>query len=214
MKKTLLQVLFFASLLLAGCKGKDGDPGPTGATGDTGANGAKGDTGSNGVGFDNATKDGDVAVTFSGKRPDNVNFNAAQDFKYQLDASSPGDDSYVYKNQNDGSMEFYVVRYLGAVDQHYNENYVEIQFTVSSTNVVTLGYINVQTSIIDGTKYFGVVESDSGTALSISNYSYDSATGTLKFNFGGTYTASNSTGYDLTVAGVANVKVYESLNNN
>lgn len=30
MTKTQFKILFFASLLLTGCKGKDGDPGPTG----------------------------------------------------------------------------------------------------------------------------------------------------------------------------------------
>jgi len=220
MKKPLFQILFLASLLLVGCKGKDGDPGPMGQTGQTGATGttgAKGDTGATGTGFDAAVRDGNVAITFSGNRPDNVPFTSKQDFKYILDGGSPYDDSYVVNNE-DGSMTFYIARYLGAVDEHHNNNYVHITFDVSSTGAVTARRLDITTVVIDGTKFFSVSEINYGVddgnndPFAITNYSYDATKGHLKFSLAATFKASNSTGYDLVVAGVSDVTVYEPLN--
>lgn len=220
MKKTLFQFLFLASLLLAGCKGKDGDPGPTGQTGQTGATGttgAKGDTGATGTGFDAAVRDGNIVVTFSGNRPDNVPFTSKQDFKYILDGGNPFDDSYVTNNE-DGSMTFYITRYLGAVDEHHNNNYIRVRFDVSSAGAVTAGQLDIATAIIDGTKFFSVSETNYGVGdedndpFTITNYSYDATKGHLKFSLAATFKTSYSTGYDLVVAGVSDVTVYQPLN--
>lgn len=211
MKNIFIQILFMASLLLAGCK--DGDPGPTGqtgATGTAGATGAKGTTGTTGLGFDNSVKDGNVAVTLSGKNPSNVDFTSLLDFKYSLDGGSPADDAKV-TTDNDGTKTFYVVRYLGAVDEHYNNDYIQIEFQVTSAGVITLDYLYVTGVVINGKDYFGISEGDDGN-VTLTGYSYDATTGHLKFNFTMTATSSYSTGYDLAVSGVASVNVYEPLN--
>lgn len=219
MKKIFIQIIFITSLLLAGCKGKDGDPGPagqTGQTGDTGTTGAKGDTGATGVGFDNAVKEGDILITFSGKRPDNVDFTSKQDFKFSLDGSTPSDDANV--SNDGGTLNFYIARYLGAVDEHHNNNYVHVQFQVSPTGVVTPQELDLSTAIIDGNKYFNIYENNYGPddenndPFVITNYSFDATTGHLKFNFSATFKSSGSTGYDLPVSGVADVYVFNALN--
>lgn len=214
MKKTLIYTLFLASLVVAGCK--DGDPGPTGQKGATGATGNKGATGDTGQGFDNAVKDGNILVTLSGKRPtDNADFLATQDFKYTVDGNGPAYVSNVYKDTNTGILHFTVERFLGAVDYHVNDNYVYLEFEVSTAGVVTLDYFEIETSVVDGKKYFDLYQYDENSGIvSLTNYNYDSSKGQLKFNFAGTFTAgSTSTGNDLTISGVASVNVYEALNN-
>lgn len=219
MKKPLFKILFFAGLLLAGCKGKDGDPGPAGQAGQTGATGttgANGDAGADGTGYDNAVRDGNVVITFSGKRPDNVAFTSKQDFKFTLDGSTPDEDSYV--TNDGGNLTIYVARYLGAVDEHHNNNFVHLTLNVSSTGVVTPQELDLGTAIIDGTKYFGVIEQNYGPTdenndpFVVTNYSFDPTSGHLKFNFSATFKTSYSTGYDLLVTGVADVLVYQPLN--
>jgi len=214
MKKPLIYILFGVSLLVAGCK--DGDPGPTGQKGATGTDGNKGATGDTGLGFDASVKDGNILITMSGKRPgDNIDFKATQDFKYTLDAQSPADVSTVSTDANTGTLTFYVRRFVGAVDEHHNNNYFDIEFSVTSGGVISVDYFDLATSVIvDGTKYFGISQyDDSNEITTLTNYSYNATTGALKFNFSGTFpTNSSSTGNDLLVTGVANVNVYEPLN--
>ncbi|HEY8938424.1 MAG TPA: hypothetical protein VIM65_24560 [Cyclobacteriaceae bacterium] len=212
--KNFLSVLFLAAAIcLAGCTGKDGDPGPAGTNGTNGTNGT------DGVGFDEAVAYGNIDVTFSGKRPtDSVAFSAEENFKYYAGGNNPYYNSSVFIDSETGAKTFRIERFLAAVDEHVNENYVYLYVNIDSKGAVTYYEIGAYTTIITGTKYFGISEYtylNDGTAQTsnITNLTYDAATGKLKFNFNWTVPKSNSTQHDLSMSGTVDVTVFEALNN-
>jgi hypothetical protein len=209
--KNFLNVLFLAvTICLAGCTGKDGDPGPAGTNGTNGTDGA---------GFDEAVAYGNIDVTFSGKRPlDSVAFSVEEDFKYYAGGNNPYYNSSVYVDSETGTKTFRIQRFLAGVDEHVNENYFYIYLTVSSSGVATYHEFGAYTTVITGTKYFGISEytylnDETSQTSEIKNLTYDAATGKLKFNFTWTAPKSSSTQHDLSISGTVDVTVFEALNN-
>ena len=198
-KNPLTVLVLGIVILLASCKGKDGE---------------------NGAGFDEAVKYGNISTTFSGKRPkDSVAFSAVQNFKYYPAGENPGQFADVYINKDDGSQYFTVYRYVSGVDESYNNDFFYFDLSVSSKGEVTDFNFHARTNIIDKPKYFGINEyyydGDHGSdeSVEIKDFSFDPKTGKLKFTFTWTIKKSYSTGYDLTTKGAVDVIVLEALNN-
>ncbi len=100
MKKNYLKIMLVCMLgvFLSNCE--DGEIGPDGKDGINGAdgtNGSNGTDGTNGQGFDELVKYGDIELTIAGKRPDEVEFNITQSFKY---APAIGDNNGFVVNEN------------------------------------------------------------------------------------------------------------------
>ncbi|HEY8938425.1 MAG TPA: hypothetical protein VIM65_24565 [Cyclobacteriaceae bacterium] len=198
--KILLNVIVLAlAVCLAGC-GKDGDPG---------------------VGYTEAIKYGDIKATFAGKRPtDSVAFSEIQDFKFYAAGNNPSGLNSVYVDTTTGIKTFYIVRFLAAIDQHTNDNYVSVRLDVSATDTITYYQLSANTTIITGTKFFGISEyrasnDDSvGETSEITDFKYDATTGKVTFKFTWNTPASgSSTGYDLAITGAVSTTVLESLSN-
>ncbi|HEY8938423.1 MAG TPA: hypothetical protein VIM65_24555 [Cyclobacteriaceae bacterium] len=212
--KNFLNVLLMtAAICFTGCAGKDGDPGPAGTNGTNGTNGT------DGVGFDEDVAYGNINVTFSGKRPtDSVAFSAVEDFKFFPGGNNPYYYSSVSVDSETGDKTFQIERFLEGVNEHINENYFYAYVKVDPKGTVTYYEIGANTTIITGSKYFGINEytytNDGSTndSIEIKDLTYDSATGKLKFNFNWNITKSSSTQYDLSASGTVDVIALEALN--
>jgi len=197
--KILLNAIVLAlAVCLTGC-GKDGDPG---------------------VGYTEAIKYGNIKATFAGKRPtDSVAFSEIQDFKFYAAGNNQSGFNSVYIDDT-GAKTFYIERFFAAIDEHTNDNYVGVRLNVSAAGEITYYQLYAYTTIIMGTKFFGISESRAsdddivGETSEIKDFKYDATTGKVTFNFTWNIPASNSsTGYDLSITSVVNTTVLEGLNN-
>lgn len=217
--KVSLQILFSAVVLsaivaMSGCKGKTGDPGPAGKDGTNGTNGTNG---SNGVGFEAATKLGNIILYLDGTTPAGDPFKDTLDFKFAVgDLSKSSADP-----SNPNQMNFYVQRYLTFDSETipddnanlYFQPYVDIE-TGDTTYYMTLDlHANVATTDY---RYFTFTENlyntdgSNFTNESYKGFKYDPNKGKLYFRFSLTVPAiQSSTGYDVNVDGVVNVIVYQ-----
>jgi hypothetical protein len=220
MKTNFLSIVFF-SIIAAGfvaCEGEQGEIGPNGIKGDQGN---IGNTGANGEGFEELTKYGKIAVTFSGTRSDDEEFTETLDFIY-LPTSGISENSSFYKYEN-GTMEFLIgrenkgsVNKTGRTEGGGMKNNVWID-VVKTSDGISLDQLVIYTDVItDDFKTFEINFNngswDEGFEAAITNYSYDAATGKLKFDF--SYTIPNfnsSTGFEINVTGTADLIVFEKL---
>jgi hypothetical protein len=237
-----LAIALVAVVILAGCKGDQGDPGPTGANGATGATGATGTTGAtgangtngidgtNGLGFDEAVANGGFSVILDGKRPDGVAFKDTLDFRY---SDSNGDNSSISRYITDSDSDNYanIQRYLGAVSSPYywdNNNVGNIESRIQVTSegdTLRYSYLSLSVSVkfpsdhmyfdMDDSYYFDETNWDEGvnvTDSTLTNYSYASSTGSIKYTVGYTVPAgNNATGYELKVTAIVDAFVYQQL---
>jgi hypothetical protein len=211
-----INILFFAfAVVITACHGDKGEIGPKGPTGDTGT------TGETGTGFDELKQYGNIIVTFSGTRNDDVTFTRTIDFVY-MPVSGVRENSSLYK-YNDTDFEFFVgrenkgsVSSTGRTNDGGFKNSVWIDLSRNALDV-SISEIDLYTDIItDDLKTFSINTYDGSWNESfdapVTNYSYDAATGKLKFDFSYTIPAySSSTGNDIIVEGKADLTVFQRL---
>ncbi|MBT1686755.1 collagen-like protein [Dawidia soli] len=215
---------FFTMLLVAlaayvftGCA-EDGDPGPAGEQGEAGGKGENGKDGEDGVGFEEATRYGNVTLSLEGHRPDAEAFKKDLDFKFTpVGVNGFTTSSVVYTEGTD--RIFTVRRFYSSVAQDFQDNQVTINLYVSYDDdkpVVTGVDFYVRTVITtDDYKFFVLQDSYSQFATSgDKEYTYDPATGNLELKLSFTVPGDfefNPTGHDLNVMATVKVKVFESV---
>jgi hypothetical protein len=200
---------------MTACNGDKGEIGPKGPTGDTGA------TGETGTGFDELKQYGNIEVTFSGTRNDDVTFTETIDFVY-MPVSGVRENSSLYKF-NDTDFEFSLGREnkgaasnTGRTNEGGYKNFVWLDIIKNGSEIL-ISALEFNTDIItDDLKTFSLntysESSDEGFDAQVTDFSYDAATGKLKFNF--TYTIpdyNSSTGNAINVVGKADLTVFERL---
>jgi hypothetical protein len=221
--KTKFKLFNFLFVILAvgftACEGDQGEIGPKGDKGDTGTTGT---TGANGTGFDELTQYGNIEVTFSGKRQDDVDFTQTLDFTY-MPTSGVSENSSWYQS-NESESRFYLSREnkglvseAGRTNEGGEKNAVWLEFDKTSDGV-SITYIGFYTDIV--TSDFKVFElnCEDGTwneafqNPSVTNFNFNAATGKLTFNFSHTIPANlSSTAHDVTITGKVDVTVFESI---
>jgi len=197
--KTLRQLmyLFVIALLLAACKGDDGDPGPKGDTGDTGAQGTtgeKGDTGAQGEAGTSSLsgykKSGSFEGTFVGKRNDGTDFNETFEYEYRSTEQLEGFQSNLlylsrYEDETGGAqIEMELMKTEQGLTNTFSDYSIYFTFYKElSTN--SLFALNLRPSFLAKEGYDLEIN---GTANIPYNFSID------YFNGGGVY--HNSTTYE------------------
>lgn len=227
MMKTRLKFLPLILIILAcGLGACEGDKGEIGPQGDPGATGATGATGSNGTGFDELTQYGNIEVTFSGKRIDDITFSQKTDFIYMPTYGGVAQNSRVDYDEKSDSYTFNLARENkgkvtsstnGRTDAAGVKNTFALSITKDANGVIANNvqiYVDVVTTDF---KTFEIYNNDGSWnidfTMAITNYVYTPATGKLTFNFAYTIpAANNNTGSDISVTGKANVIVFQSLN--
>jgi hypothetical protein len=217
LKFGLMFSIAFSSMMFTGCTGEDGDPG---AIGETGAQGDKGDKGDNGVGLEDELKYGSITITYTGTRPDEVAFTKTITYKFApIGAYDLLEWSGTGINGETGADEYKVMRFLGSVDDVYQENYINLNLErgVGEGDAIVYNfddfdvYSNITT---DDFKYF-VIDDEFRSYASeagVTGFSYTAATGALKFASEFTVPGeSNDTGFDLKVSATVDVKVFQNI---
>jgi len=235
-KLASVAVAIAASAFLASCSGDDGAVGPAGKDGTNGTNGT------NGVGFDDAITRGNILVILDGKRPDGVAFKDTLNFRFApssprysyFSTYSEGDtytDVYAKRYQSwDGSGDPYNDETTGTVYTWTTAGLEGTKLTYQSLEVdLEEAYVEFPAE----KKYFELnVDSyisnylNSETGVWENNYSYNFGDSTItsvdtkvtngayKYNF--TYVVpanNNSTGYDLKMTAIADLKLDEQMYN-
>jgi hypothetical protein len=206
------------------------EDGKDGITGPAGANGTNGTNGSNGVGFEEMLKYGAITVTTSGMTPSKIAFEQTNIFKF---ANVNASGSKVLKGAN--YLRFYLSRSLDvqtdrggasgfnlelnienigdANERKDFRNYFSgLQIKTANSSFYTLygQFTNKYESYDPNDNYNNQIKD-----LKTEGYSYDAATGKLKFSFSYTVAADkNNTGNILTVKGQVDVIVLEETDNN
>lgn len=215
-------MMLVASMGLTACEGDQGEIGPKGepgSKGDQGVQGEKGGKGDQGVpgqdGNSESASFGNVEFTVSSVDEDGEEFSQVLDFKY-LPYSDPSN-SYWYEN-GDGEKVFRFGRERkisaptnGRAD--VMDNTVEMAMVQIGDDLV-LDYFSFGTVIIVKNSLSHIhhyVESydENGKNFVISNYSFDEATGALKFDF--TYSYADSNDESVEISGKVDVIVYHSM---
>lgn len=216
MNRKLIVTILSLTVLLAACEGPVGPAGPAGAQGPAGAdgaNGADGAPGQNGAGFDEAIAYGSITVTYSGTLPvDEVPFEQTVEYPYSAaqslisNTSAEGDERY-----------FEIARWYSLPSAYEpQDNYVYFDLYVNEAaepDTVTSSYIGINSRIIEGTKFF-LLFSEYGfdSSEGFTDISFNPETGELSFHFEFVIPADyNSSGFDVTVSGDAEVIVKEQL---
>ena len=157
------------------------------------------DDGSDAPGFEGANKLGSITLTFKGKRPDGEEFTAKKIFSYATGESSSstavGDLMEHDITRYNYSKAEYATIYIPADEEPEPEFYVE-------------------TYIVEGTElfYLNIEESIDTDPIKLD---YNDDNGKLTYTFDFVVPAGeNSTGYDLTVSGEANVTTLQNINTN
>ncbi|MBT1686753.1 collagen-like triple helix repeat-containing protein [Dawidia soli] len=200
---------------------EDGDPGIAGAQGEKGEKGDAGDTGENGVGYNEATQYGNISVQYKGVRADDVPFDKTINFKYAISGPDVMYTSAVWDyNYDETDLEFAVYRFSSAVtaDNYEGGSNNRVGFTLRAFNDGEReSYIQIFNNVAiisDDFRVFTLYtgENQFPTSETVSDYSFNSATGALKFKFDATFPADqNPTGHELTISADVNVKVVENV---
>ncbi len=226
LKFGLMLSIAFSGMMFTGCSGEDGDPGVMGDTGaegdkgDTGDKGDKGDQGDDGVGLEDELKYGSITVTYTGTRPDEVAFTKTIVYKFTpIGANDLMEYSGASMNEETGADEYRVMRFLGTVDDVYQENYIHLNLIreIGEGDAVVYSfddfevYSNITT---DDFKFFVITDDFNAYAseAGITGFSYNTATGALQFASEFTVIGEdNDTGFDLTVSATVDVKVFQNI---
>jgi hypothetical protein len=220
LKFGLIFTIATSGLLFTACQGEDGDPGAVGPQGDKGD---KGDTGEEGVGFDEATQYGNITVQFKGTRIDNKAFDQTVNFKFSPIGPDAANASGVwdYNNEDGSGTEFNLSRYNSAIvsysegssNSYFQLNYIKLD---EGDSYVRLG-TNVAI-VSDDMKFFSLYRylyaSSFSAEETVTEYDFNSATGTLKFKFKAVIPANgdyNNTGHELEISADVNVIVLQSI---
>lgn len=221
MSRKLMMAILSLTVLLAACEGPVGPVGPAGTPGAEGTAGANGANGTNGVGFDQLVANGNIMVTYSGNRPDGVPFDKQLNYPFS-DAGYTYSTVHIDRHEAYELYKFQMTRWYSAPDNDLY-GYPDIQNRVTLSVEIEEGdvelkdppatFFKVNTNIIDGRKFFNLVgENEKLTEDVISEYTYNAETGALSFVMDMILPAgSNSTGFDINVHAVANVIVYEGI---
>lgn len=219
--KTL--IICCLGLFLANCEGEDGaigSAGEKGADGTNGSNGANGANGENGLGFDELVKYGDVTLTLTGTRPDDVAFTDTSTFKF-----IPIRKNYnlFFKGEDYNSFDFN--RFLSTPGNRFQRSNIGIELDVRNPGSEEQVFeyfrldINRFDIISDDLTFFRIDESrftNEGRGVSnfsITNYSYNEETNTLVFSFSFDVNSDNNlTRNDLSVAGEIDVVLFTDSN--
>jgi hypothetical protein len=207
-----------AACMSAGCA-EDGDPGPAGEQGDPGKNGETGANGENGAGVEEALQYGNVTLSLTGQRPDTEKeFKKDLNFRFTpVGVSGIFSSSVVYV---DGvTRTFTIRRFYSTPAAGFQDNQVTLNVSVDTDGekpVVTGVTFYVRTIITtDDFKYFYLEGDFYEYALTGTHeYTYDPTTGELDMKLSFTVPGNvdfNTTGHDLTVDAMVNVKVFESM---
>lgn len=219
--KTKFSVLLRLMMLVialgfTACEGDQGEIGPKGDPGAQGEQGLEGDQGPQGEkGDTEATSFGNVALTISGVDLHDEAFTEVVDFKYLPYNDAFG--SSWYEHDEDGNRTFRIQReYKIAAKANGRSqdtgNTIELNLSQVGSDLV-LNDFNFSATVIVGNSLVYVntyVNStdDEGKNFIISDYSYDEANGTLKFNFTYSYIGYNDEPVEL--SGTVNVIAYEA----
>lgn len=197
---------------------QDGEPGPTGTQGEKGEKGDVGDTGANGDGYDELTPYGNIVVRYKGTRTDDVAFDKTIDFKFSPVGPDVSDFSRVWEwEEGSTGRTFQAERYSSpaVVNGYGTNNYAGFWFPRPDDQEEDYEiYVYSYTSILsDDMKFFAL---DLGqyfsVAETITDYSFTSATGELKFKFHVVIPANqNETNHELDIAADVNVKVVSAI---
>lgn len=208
--KTPLRFLLLVciSVAIASCSGDDGDTGPQGPQGEQGAKGDKGDTGA--AGADAITKNGYFEGTVTGTRQDGTAFTETFKYEYGAETTSFDDDgdlwTYRYRDPQENSPYLYIqgnATDIGTANEALTIYDFDFEFT-KELSATSLFYLEA----------WHYNENNSST-VEVTNYSHDSTTGVLSFDF--TFTGvdsnDNTTGKALTITGSFNsgTRVYEEV---
>lgn len=199
-------------VLMIGFTACEGDQGEVGPKGDTGVQGSQGEPGAQGPqGESGSTEDtsfGNIELAISSEGTTHI-----IDFKY-LPANEPIN-SAVFEKISDDGIEFRITREMKVISEvdpsaktqaiGYSGYEVYLQISVVDGELIPEKF-QFNAAVLNGRKWdniyhytdFSGVEND----FTISDYSYDAATGVLQFNF--TYTYG-----ETEVAGKVSVVVYE-----
>lgn len=227
-----LALVLCSALGLAACEGDQGeigpkgDPGVAGTNGTTGANGATGANGEDGQGFEELTQYGNIEVTLSGKRIDEINFSQTADFIYMPTYGGVSQNSVAYHDANNDTYYFNISREnKGKVESSSSgrtsdggvKNSVWLGIAKDAEGV-TVNNFQIYADVVTTDFKTFEVNHDNGSwnndfDMTVTDYTYVAATGKLTFNFAYTIPAVNSnTGFDISVTGKVNVIVFQSLN--
>jgi hypothetical protein len=211
-----------SGFMFSACQGEDGEPG---ATGPQGEKGDKGDTGEQGVGFDESTTLGNIVVRYKGTRADNVPFDETIDFKFAPTGPNAVEYSYASRfSVNDGftGYEFGVARVDAPMvtpdSEGSNNNLAGFRITkYDGTEMEST--VQLYSTVIfasDDMKYFTLNVGENNTSISdaITDFSFSSVTGELKFKFEWLLPANmgnNQTGHPIEFTADVDVKVFQDI---
>lgn len=195
--------------------GNDGTQGEQGVPGDQGGQGDQGDQGVAGQdGSTEAQSFGNVALTVSGVDMHGDDFTEIVDFKY-LPYNDAGN-SVWYIDGND-NKHFYIRREFKVVAKTNGRpsssgNTLDFSFSEVDGELV-LDYSNFSANIITGNSLLyinGEVDTEDmeDKGFTVTNYSYNAATGAVKFDFTYSYLGYNEE--MIEISGNVNVIVYEA----
>lgn len=175
------------------------------------------------IGLNDLTKNGFIKVTIKGARPDGEEFEVTKNFKFSP-STGPAYSSEVdsYLNENTQYRDFYITRYLGAINESGDgeENRAQLQLYVNegdseddTPSFVESGFY-LETSVMTSDKeYFYINENIGIDADDVTSYQFNPETGKLSFKYQTVLEQSNSTGYPMQITIQANVTVFERLYN-
>lgn len=210
MKKIKFLPVMIMMALAVGFTACEGDQGEVGPKGDSGAQGEPGAQGPQGEpGATEATSFGNVELTISALDYDEEAYTQVLDFKYLSDDNVYSSQTYIY---GENKRNFYIGReYKAAANPNAkveasSGNTMGLNLAVRD-GVVTFDYFYVEANFPKGRKiisfYFVGEAYELEDKYSVTDFSYDEATGALKFNFIYTDEA-------LEIKGKVDVIVYEA----
>ncbi|UII76933.1 hypothetical protein LV716_03860 [Flagellimonas sp. HMM57] len=216
------------SLGMGSCSGEDGTNGTDGKDGTDGTDGAVGKDGKDGVGFDELTKYGNVTLTLTGTRPDDIAFEDSADFKFTAvegEEFSEHNSVEITEDGEDLRYQFNIIRFISAPDDVYQETIV--RFSINATNLgeENEDIVSASLSIFDypvvgnDNKYFVIDDTyeQDGTGIQefeFSDLNFDSETNNLSFSYNivvdGDFNDSNNS---LEISGSSSLTLLEAIVN-
>ncbi|AWX45163.1 hypothetical protein HME9304_02173 [Flagellimonas maritima] len=219
---------------------QDGEHDALDCQGANGADGTDGTDGTNGVGLEDLLKFGSISLSLEGTRPDDVAFTDNQIFRY-IGVDGTDIDGYnsvvITPSGDDIEYKFELRRFLSTPDVSYQNTNIDIELNITNpgepSELVTIRYdIDKYAVIGNDNKYFvlddtfyteGFYEDpddlanaiDDGeiliTDFELSDFSFDTDTNHLIFNYSYTVDDNNDSENELNVSGSVDVFVLEEI---
>lgn len=226
MKKILYYSFFLIVLAATACE--DGAPGPAGPDGVNGINGQDGEDGQpgqdgqdgqdgqNAAGYDEMVQFGNITIYLEGATQEGHTFRDTSDYKF---APMGRLAQYNTIEVSDEANVINVYRFISSPDDVFQGELVNVQANFTAGDPVTVNsftiYIqkNIVTAENEVFRFSNGFSSGSYIDLTVSDYTYDSTTGSLTFVFSFSVPGqSNQTTNDLQVSGEVDVIVLERIN--